>query len=270
MILWELVELIDEHVELPSVAVPNIPVDRVGSNGQIEDAAALVRENWRLPPGPIGNIVRTMESNGIAVAELNLGSRDVDAFSFDAGGRPLVLLVTDKGDAARTRFDSAHELGHLVMHRQADSVVPILERQANAFAAAFLAPAEQIWPELPGGWDLDHFVALKHRWGLSVAALLFRARELGAMDGACYRNAVAWMASHGYRSHEPEPLIYSDRPHLLGEAVELLTQAGIGRGELADRLGVSVGRLNGLIADSPTVDGETARPRTSVCAISTP
>jgi len=54
------------------------------------------------------------------------------------------VLASDKGDAAVSRFDAAHELGHLIMHHDAEPGDLYMERQADAFAAAFLMPAETI------------------------------------------------------------------------------------------------------------------------------
>ncbi|MBK8210507.1 MAG: ImmA/IrrE family metallo-endopeptidase [Rhodospirillales bacterium] len=41
----------------------------------------------------------------------------VSAFSFWEGGHPFIFLGADKQSAARSRFDAAHELGHLILHR---------------------------------------------------------------------------------------------------------------------------------------------------------
>ncbi len=58
------------------------------------------------------------------------------------------MLGADKNDRARSRFDLAHELGHLVRGGQIWGAKEV-ERQAHAFAAAFLMPAEDIRDDLP-------------------------------------------------------------------------------------------------------------------------
>ncbi len=78
--------------------------------------AGALRASWALPPGPAPNVVELLESHGVAVIRLPLGSVDVDAFSLPLPDHPVVVLGTDKNDRARSRFDAAHELGHLVMH----------------------------------------------------------------------------------------------------------------------------------------------------------
>lgn len=70
-----------------------------------------------------------------------------------AGIGPVVVLGADKNDRARSRFDGAHELGHLVVHGHQIWGVKEVEHQAHAFAAAFLMPAGDIRDELPDRAD---------------------------------------------------------------------------------------------------------------------
>jgi hypothetical protein len=58
---------------------------------------------------------RLLEGKGVIIVRPRVDTGDIDAFSTWAGGCPLVILASDKEDAARSRFDVAHEFGHLVM-----------------------------------------------------------------------------------------------------------------------------------------------------------
>ncbi|RAS70669.1 uncharacterized protein DUF955 [Lentzea atacamensis] len=102
--------------------------------------------------------------------------------AFNAGFRPVVALGADKGLRDRSRFDAAHELGHLVL-LGADGPIAdkATESQANEFAAAFLMPAEDIAHELPARLDWPALLRLKAKWHVSLAALLVRAKTLGVM-----------------------------------------------------------------------------------------
>ncbi len=42
--------------------------------------------------------------------------KKIDAFSVWYDAKPYIFLSSDKGSNVRTRFDMAHELGHLIMH----------------------------------------------------------------------------------------------------------------------------------------------------------
>src|SRR6266508_4411495 len=148
--------------------------------------AGALRASWALPPGPAPNVVELLESHGVAVIRLPLGSVDVDAFSLPLPDHPVVVLGSDKNDRARSRFDAAHELGHLVMHGEQFWGLPQVEKHAHQFAAAFLMPCEDIYTELPERADWPQLFNLKQKWQVSLAALLMRAKTLGRMTDANY------------------------------------------------------------------------------------
>ena len=134
---------------------------------------------------------------------LPLGTADVDAFSLPFADRPVVVLGTDKGDKARSRFDAAHELGHLAMHGEQVWGLPIVEKQAHEFAAASLMPEADIYKALPSSADWPTLFELKMRWQVSLAALLMRARTVGRMSEANYIAAVKTASARGWRSSNP-------------------------------------------------------------------
>ncbi|MZG16307.1 helix-turn-helix domain-containing protein, partial [Streptomyces sp. SID5914] len=97
--------------------VPMLPVSGLqAERAEVEEAAARVRKIWGLPSGPVSDVVGLLETHGVAVIRLPLDNKDVDAFSLPFPDHPVVVLGTDKDDRARSRFDSAHELAHLVLH----------------------------------------------------------------------------------------------------------------------------------------------------------
>jgi Zn-dependent peptidase ImmA (M78 family) len=168
---------------------------------------------------------------------------EVDAFSHWFPGRPMVLLNPRKADRARSRLDAAHELAHLLLHHDADPGSREIERQAQAFGSAFLTPAAEITDELPTRADWAQLVALKKRWGLSIAALLYRARELRVMRDSTYRNAMITLSSRGWRTDEPGDLGPPEEPNLFGQALTRLTQRGVRLNELAERCQLPLGEL---------------------------
>jgi Zn-dependent peptidase ImmA (M78 family) len=175
--------------------------------------------------GPIPNVVGLLESHGVVVTRLPLASTDVDAFSLPFSDRPIVVLGAEKNDRARSRFDAAHELGHLVMHGEQLWGLPEVERQAHRFAAAFLMPRRDIADQLPDRTDWPRFFSLKRQWQVSLAALLMRARALGRMAEGDYLTAVKAASARGWRRVEPVPLGRPEQPQLL----QALLQAPSGR-----------------------------------------
>ena len=202
----------------PATDVPVIPVSGLDAGqAEIEHAAAQVRAQWGIAPGPVPDIAELLEAHGITVIRLPLGSSDVDAFSLPFADHPVVVLGTDKDDRARSRFDGAHELGHLVVHGEQIWGVKEVETQAHQFAAEFLLPAEQIYDQLPTTVDWTALFELKRHWQVSLAALLMRARTLGRMTEGTYLSAIKTASARGWRRIEPAPLGQPEQPtRLLG------------------------------------------------------
>lgn len=210
---------------LPEVAMPKErPVGLDAAPEEIEKVAESVRNDLGLPAGPAGPVVPLLESLGVVVIRLPLDTADVDAFSLPFRDRPVIVLGSDKNDRARSRFDAAHELGHLILHGDRVWGIRQVEQQAHAFAAAFLMPAADIVDELPQRADWDVLFELKLKWQVSLAALLMRARRLGRMSETAYVNAVKAASARGWRRVEPVPLGAPERPSSLGAA--LRTSAG--------------------------------------------
>src|SRR4051812_19151619 len=115
-VLADLVALIETRVVMPALTLPqDLLLAPTAPLDGVEAIAIEVRARLGLGDEPVPNVVRTLERHGVIVARLSLADT-VDAFSWPVPARPLVILGTDKGNRARSRFDAAHELGHLVLH----------------------------------------------------------------------------------------------------------------------------------------------------------
>ncbi len=262
-LLAELLGRIEEHVRLPAVSVPSLEVDPDGGDQAIEAAAAEVRGDWQLGDGPIDHVVRLLEAKGVVVVRPRLGTGDVDAFSTWAAGRPLIVLASDKLDAARSRFDAAHELGHLVMHHDAEPGRQALERQAQRFAAAFLMPAQAISPEFPRRMNWLAYLELKLRWRVSLQALLYRARGLGVLSPDAYKRAQVQLSVKWGRVQEPGEPGPPEQPMVLQRALELLSsRLGIDPIRLADEERLPLNTLNALLKD--VVSDDALKPEVQV------
>jgi Zn-dependent peptidase ImmA (M78 family)/DNA-binding XRE family transcriptional regulator len=211
----------------PVLRVPSKPVSLDQDNETIEWIAADVRKSLGLARGPAPNIVHLLETHGVVVIRLPLGSADVDAFSLPFPDHPVVVLGANKNDRARSRFDGCHELGHLVMHGEAVWGIAEVEKQAHSFAAAFLMPRDDIASELPERPDWPQLFQLKRRWQVSIAALLMRAKALGRMSEGNYLTAMKAISLHGWRRVEPVPLGKPEQPELFAQRIATLQQFNI-------------------------------------------
>jgi len=167
-----------------------------------------------------------------------LQSGTVDAFSVPFTDRPVIVLGRDKDRADRSRWDCSHELGHLVMHQPDPVRSRYLEDQANWFAAEFLLPFREVAGQLPATADWDTLAELKITWGVSMAALLRRARTLGVMPEGAYVQALKTMSTRGWNRREPIRLARVEMPVMLARAIQLLNQSGTSVGQLANEAGL--------------------------------
>ena len=243
---FRLNEWMDARFKLPQAALPDL------SDLSPEDAALTLRVQWGLGHAPIRNMIHLLESKGVRVFSLTEESRDVDAFCSWYEGTPFVFLNTMKS-AERSRFDAAHELGHLVrdtysmLHRDetGERRHDEIEQQANAFAAAFLMPKDAVIARKPAAFTVPQLIRIKRYWGVSLVALARRYSDLGQVSEWIYRNLCVSMSRNGYRSTEPEPMA-RETSQLLSKVMAHLQDQKIGRSQIARDLCVSVDEINAL------------------------
>ena len=132
-------------------------VDIAEESATPEEIAALVRNRWNLPPGPIENLTTAIEASGGIVVLADFGSVKLDAFSQWPPGMPPLFFVNRAAPPDRCRYTLAHEIGHIVMH-----YIPTtdMEREADRFAAEFLMPKKEIIGEF-GRFNLERAAAMK-------------------------------------------------------------------------------------------------------------
>ena len=191
---------IEMQFSLPAVDVPEHDM------ADPEVAAEAVRFQWGLGALSIRNSVALLEDHGMRVFALATDTPALDAFSFWHGLTPYVFLNTSKS-AERTRMDVAHELGHLVLHRNVGaSLNRQAEQEAKQFAGAFLMPRDSVAAHLPLAdlTSLDEFRESKRQWNVSLTSLLYRTRELGYLTEYRYRGLIASAGQRGYLRNEPD------------------------------------------------------------------
>lgn len=231
---------LEERFVLPEPDIPD------GLPPTPEAAATALRNYWGLGKGPISNVVHLLEAKGALVYFLLADSRSVDAFNYTIASRPFVFLNTFKTAGERGRFDAAHELGHLVLHRDVDHSrmdSKAIEDEANDFASAFLMPSEQFRLECPRGQSLEAFLRLKPRWGVSAQAMIRRARDLGLLSQWHYESMFRHMSSLGWRSGSEAGALTREESSLHFQAFNHLTDAGLKVSDIARLLNLSLDQL---------------------------
>lgn len=193
-------------------------------------AAQEVRSTWRLPIGPVRSLVRWLESAGVLIFEEELHSPRIDGMSQWAG-EAAVIIINSSLPTDRKRMTLAHELGHLVLHNQADSDTDV-EREANEFAAEFLMPEAVIASQLTR-LTLGRLSDLKAEWGVSMQALFERAHGLRKATKDDRARFYRQLNSKGWKVHEPgSDTLPPETPVLAASIGRQLADAGLTRHEI--------------------------------------
>jgi Zn-dependent peptidase ImmA (M78 family)/DNA-binding XRE family transcriptional regulator len=256
---------IEERFRVPEADLPDL------SDLAPEEAAATLRRIWGLGEAPIANLIHLLELKGVRVYSLAIEAKEVDAFSVWQSGRPFVFLNTFK-TAEHSRFDAAHELGHLVrdrhsmLHGEAHS--PDMEREANAFAGAFLMPKDSVIGHRSGLLTMGKLIEMKRTWGVSLAALAFRMNQLGLFTEWTYRNLCIQIAKHGYRTSEPNRMS-PESSQVLRKVFDTLRSEGISRADIAKDLSLTQQDIDNLTFGL-TVSGVSTAARGGVRAVPKP
>ena len=232
---------LDAKFDLPQCELPDL-----SSETDPEAAAEYVRDRWSLGQQPIKNMIHLLESKGVRVFSIAVEAREVDAFSAWTGGLPFVFLNSYKS-AERSRFDAAHELGHLILHKHGTPQGRQAEIDANRFAAAFLMPKAGVLANAPKFVTLPELRARKKIWNVALAALNHRLREIGYTSEWHYHHLCVEISKRGYRTHEPDGAQRETSLVLPKLFASLYQEDRLSRAQIADQLQLSLAELENLL-----------------------
>jgi Zn-dependent peptidase ImmA (M78 family)/DNA-binding XRE family transcriptional regulator len=250
---------IDERFELPAAGVPSL------TGHDPESAAEVVRARWGLGERPIANMLHLLEAHGVRIYSLTAQNNELDAYSLYWHRQPFIFLSTAKS-GERGRFDAAHELGHLVLHGEYQTLDrPVAEVEANRFAAAFLMPQASVLAQGLRDATPARIVQAKRTWKVAAMALTHRLHELDLLTEWGYRSACVQLSRLGYRRSEPKG-IQRESSQLLAKVFRSLRDDGETPATIALSIGITNGELQdhvfGLTLTSVLGDGPTGPPGT--------
>ena len=239
-------EILIDYVDFPDKNFPEIAFS--GRNAfsecadeeetsEIESIATQCRKFWGLGFGPIVNLQKTVESNGIIITSLFTDKDEIDAFSQRTiinGNSVYIIVLNSTKNNVRTRFDIAHELGHIFLHPWSENIEELSrqefkerESQANKFAGAFLLPRESFGNDVSHyPTKLEYYLHLKEKWNVSIQAMIYRAHQLKIISTTQYQYLMRQVSKRGWRSCEPYDRPFNIEKTLLQEAIELLFSSG--------------------------------------------
>ena len=222
-------------VRLPKYSIPIYEMDFLDIDTEhIENCATQLRIDLGLGDQPIVNLTKILEFRGLLTVRTRFYDERIDALSvFDSvSNRPFIVLNSDKASAVRSRFDLAHELGHLVMHQgikndDLKAHYNLLEAQAHRFASAFLMPKLGFKKYIFSA-SLNELKSIKKIWEVSIAAMIYRLKDLGVFSNDDVTKAWKNYSRRGWRGDEPfDDEIVPEEPELMRRSIKLLIDRGI-------------------------------------------
>lgn len=196
----------------------NIPEKKdLENTSKPEDLAIVLRNFWKIPKGPIDNLIKLLENNGIIIVFKDFGNSSISGFKTKLEKYPHhIIFVNSSMPVDRIRFTLAHELGHIILH---DFPNDNMENEADKFASEFLMPTSDIRGQLIN-LNFEKLFLLKKIWKTSMASILRKALDTKAISEDFYKKWNINFAKRGYRKEEPlSSILEKEEPSLLKEMV---------------------------------------------------
>ncbi len=195
---------VEQFLQIPSQFKNPLQRIKIQSSEDVEMAAEKLLDAWQLGQNGIPHVYEMLEDNEIKVYEIDAPDA-FDGLSGHANGNILVIVVNKNYPAERKRFTALHELGHLLLQFAPELEHKHIEKFCHRFAGALLIPRKTIMRELG---EKRHnimpieLLPIKENYGISIAALMARARNLEIITDYSYRDFCIWMNQNPSRKKE--------------------------------------------------------------------
>jgi Zn-dependent peptidase ImmA (M78 family) len=249
---------IEEILEIQPAPLPQMDMTGLAP-GQMdelerkaEEAAIMIRINWKLGEAALSNVHELLEEHGVKVKEVE-ADESFNGFSGWADDRtPVIVLAAWLGrDLPRKRLTALHELGHLVMKLPDGLTHKQKEALCYRFAGAMLLPATAMRTRLgvkrPDGISHPERLGIKADWGISIAAMMRRAADLGILTHSQLK--TYHFTNRNHRKDEPGRWEGAEKADRFEQLVyRAASQELITRAKAAELLDVTLREFDRLFA----------------------
>jgi Zn-dependent peptidase ImmA (M78 family)/DNA-binding XRE family transcriptional regulator len=209
-IKYRILDFLERYLEIEdilsdkAVFINPLSDPHVSKPEDAEKVALEVRRKWKLGEAAISNLMELLEDKGIRIHEIETND-NFNGISAWADEIP-VIAVRHQDDLLRRRFTISHELGHILLNVHQNCDQRFREKLCHIFAGALLLPEKIIKAELGEQrnkialWELKK---IKGIYGISIQAVMARARNLGIISDHTYRNFCITVNSQGWKINEP-------------------------------------------------------------------
>ena len=196
---------------------------REGDTGK--RTAERLRERLGLANRPVPSTIDVLHHFGVRVLTMD-ASPGIDGLAAKLDQEPVVVLTSGLSND-RIRLDAVHELGH---HLYSDSqsgncgASKQCEELAFEFGSHFLMPVDELRAAFEG-YSMLRLIEYKRRYGISLAAMIYRARKEKILPERIYTMLWREFAKRGWRRTEPGDVV-ADRPVRFEQMLEASVQSG--------------------------------------------
>jgi len=169
-----------------------------------ELAAEKLREKWGIGLNPIKNLIEILEEHEIRIFEID-ADKKFDGLAVYSDNFPIIIVNKNIDDVVRKRMTLSHELGHLLLKSVKELDRKEKERYCFRFAGALLIPGRVVISELGkkrSKITLKELEHLKEEYGISIQALMRRARDLDIISELKYQNFCIRVRKEGWEKFE--------------------------------------------------------------------
>ncbi|WP_461791567.1 helix-turn-helix domain-containing protein [Pedobacter sp.] len=178
----DLLFILQERVEFENPLTDMV----ISTFADVEKAAKKFRKKLKIGEAPIDDVTGILEANGFIILTVNrpTHSPGVCGLIEDDGKSFPVIIYNEHQDreVTRKRFTILHELAHLVLIFMESLSKDIQEQMCHYFASAMLLPEDALISFVGKGRtsiSFQELVELKETYGISIQAIIFRAKNIG-------------------------------------------------------------------------------------------
>jgi Zn-dependent peptidase ImmA (M78 family) len=142
------------------------------------------------------NVIDLLEDKEIKVIEIDAPD-EFDGFSGWADGKIPIIVINKNYNVERKRLTALHELGHLILTIKSDISDKDKERICFQFAGAMLLPETTFKTEIGDSrshFSLPELIAIKESYGISIQAIMARAKDLGIITELQFVSFRKWIS----------------------------------------------------------------------------
>ena len=230
------------------------PLGRGGirTPGDAEKAAESLRQKWKLGLNAIPNVHQMLEENNVKVYEVDAPLTH-DGFSGWIERHPVVGVAQHLNEQCLTRKRNTllHELAHILFkdHLSDEVDEKFEEKLAPRFAGALMLPSEAFFMEFGKSrtsLSLTELIDVKIKYGISIAAIMVRARQLECISDSIYNRFWKNYKAEKWKEKEPGDDAYKgdeSSTRFKQLVYRALAEGEITRSKAAELLAVSIDNI---------------------------